>query len=118
MELNAHPSRNTPGVALDESPGHDLIENRAHDPAVDEAFPAFELVGHRQLYFAVTGRKLKLQMETGLVQLAAGKAVMRHDAEIPVGEQRSGGRGILGRALCLGGGLLRHRGSGPYALRS
>ena len=44
-EVDRHPGRDAPVVVGDERPGHDLVEDRAHDPAVGDPVPALEPLG-------------------------------------------------------------------------
>src|ERR1035437_6024856 len=84
VERDAHPGRHAPAVLLDPSPGRDFVEDRRDDAAVDEAFPALETVGHRQFDVAAPGLELEREVKPDLVELAAGKAMVRADSEILV----------------------------------
>ena len=42
LEVDRQPGRDAPVVLADEGPGHDLVEDRADDPAVGDALPALE----------------------------------------------------------------------------
>ena len=47
-ELDAQPGGQAPVVLADQRPGHDLVEDRAHDPAVGDAVPALEAALERR----------------------------------------------------------------------
>ena len=48
LELDVHARRDAPVVLGDQRPGHDLVEDRADDPAVGDAVPALEAAVERR----------------------------------------------------------------------
>ena len=48
LKSTAHPGRDAPVVRRRQRPGHDLVEDRAHDPAVGDPVPALEPLGQRR----------------------------------------------------------------------
>ena len=104
----------TPQLSWHQGPGHDLVEDRAQDPAVDDPLPALEAAGHLQLGPAAAGLQVELEVQADLVELAAGEAVVRPDPEVLVAR---GSRGSDRAASSARSGAVRHaassRGSAP-----
>ena len=80
-EVDRHPGRHAPRAAADDRPGHHLVKDRAQDAAVGDALPALEPGIQGQLGPAPVGAAVELEVEAVLVQLAAGEAAMRLEAE-------------------------------------
>ena len=85
LELDGHPGGDAPVVVVDQRPGHDLVEERAHDPAVRDPVPALEPAIERELRPAAVAAGVELELEAVRVQRPAGEAVVRreHDPARP-----------------------------------
>ena len=109
--IDGHPGRDAPVVLADERPGHDLVEDRAQDPAVDDALPALEPAIERRARPTTARLDVQVEPEAAGVERPAGEAVVRRELE-------AAGRRLDRRS---GGGRrrrLRRQGSAPCAPRS
>ena len=80
-EVDRHPGRHAPVVLADEGPGHDLVEDRAEDPAMGDALPALEppIEGHGRPRSARLD--VHRQTQAARVERAAGEAVVGRELE-------------------------------------
>src|SRR6185369_12357733 len=80
-ERDVQPRRDAPGAAPDDRPGHDLVEQRAHDAAVGDGFPALEARLEVGLRPGAGRIRVDREAQPLLIELAAGEAAMRLELE-------------------------------------
>ena len=86
LEVDGHPGGDAPVVLADQRPGHHLVEDRAEDPAVDDALPAFEPTVERELGPRRPGSTWRSSPRPPRVERPAGEAVVRRELE-PAGRR-------------------------------
>ena len=81
LEIDVHPGRQAPVVGRRQGPGHDLVEDRADDPAVGDPVPALEAVGQGQLRPAAVAVDVEVEVDPVLVERAAREAAVGRDLD-------------------------------------